>query len=102
MVRHGEAGTRLGLVAWVCTHAHGSWLPRAAGWPCRAWGTSISSLRHDAAVEGDGGCRLIGRCGGLLHKSGTRPDGRGGPNARLRRVHRHRRQHEDRGEWLRQ
>jgi hypothetical protein len=35
-------------------HARGSWLPRAAAWPCRARGTGIPGPRHDAAAKGDG------------------------------------------------
>jgi hypothetical protein len=91
---HGEAGTRLSLSAWVCTHARGSWLIRAVALPCRARGTGIPGPRHDIAGEGNGGCGLVGRRGRLLHKSGTRPDGRGGPKTWLKRAHRHCRQHE--------
>jgi hypothetical protein len=36
----------------VRTHAHESWHPRAAAWPCRARGTGISGPRHDAAAKG--------------------------------------------------
>jgi hypothetical protein len=47
----GEARATLSLAARVCTHARGSWLPRAAVWPCRARGTGIMGPRHDAAAK---------------------------------------------------
>jgi hypothetical protein len=64
-------GRRLGFMAWVCTHARGSWLPRAAAWPYRARGTGIPGLQHDAAMRGDGGCGARRRRVGSLHESGT-------------------------------
>jgi hypothetical protein len=57
----------------------------------------LVNTRHDAAAQGDGGCELDEWCGGLLHKSGTRPDGEGDPKAGLRRAHRHCRQHDGEG-----
>jgi hypothetical protein len=55
----------------VCTHARGSWLPRAAAWSSRAQGTGIPGPRHNTAAEGDGDCGV--RCGamGPCTKSGT-------------------------------
>jgi hypothetical protein len=47
-----RAAARLGLAARVRTHARGSWLPRAAVWPCRARGTGIPGPRHGAAARG--------------------------------------------------
>jgi hypothetical protein len=86
--RRGEAGARLGLTARLRMHAHGSWVPRAAAWPCRARGTGIPGPRHDAAAEGDDGCGLDKRRGGLLHKSGTMAGWERGPKAGPRRAHR--------------
>jgi hypothetical protein len=52
VVWHGEAGAQLGIAARGRTHARGSWLPRAAAWPCHARGSGIPGPRHDAAAEG--------------------------------------------------
>jgi hypothetical protein len=81
---HGEAVAqawrgwmRLGLAAWVRTHARGAWLPRAAVWPCRARGTGIPGPRHDAAAGGRR--RLRGakqRVGLLQEQTARRPEGR--------------------------
>jgi hypothetical protein len=51
VVWHDEAGTRLGLAVWVCMHARGSWLPRAASWPCCARSTGMLGPWHDAMAE---------------------------------------------------
>jgi hypothetical protein len=49
--------------------------------------------------EGRRRLRLARRRDGLLHESGTRPEGRGDPKAGLRKVHRHyRQQGETKGE----
>jgi hypothetical protein len=101
MARHDEAWARLGLTSarrgWaglrhtarVCTHAHGSYLPKAAAWPCRARGTDIPSLRHDAAAEGATAVAgLTSSAMAPAQKVAQRPDGRGSPRAGLKRVHR--------------
>jgi hypothetical protein len=68
VVQRGGGSAR--LMVRVRTHARVSWLPRAAAWPCRPWGTDIPGLRHDATAMGcrggaTGSC-MKGRHGGWM------------------------------------
>jgi hypothetical protein len=48
----GLGRARLSLVAWVRTHARGSWYPMTAAWLCRAWGAGARDPWHGAAARG--------------------------------------------------
>jgi hypothetical protein len=51
-------------------HARGSWLSRAAAWPCHARGTGILGSQRDMVAEGNGGCGSLGGTTGSCTRHG--------------------------------